>query len=272
MTTERRLEDTNDPMGDLANAAKPGLSGRPAATRQPKKRSKSEAAAVGELLKHLPKGLRPSTAARQRATKPRASARLMARTARGAAREQSRDLELYVLALERRKEQAQHMKDRYTTLDSFKEAAGVERKRCKHLMAEQTKIRKDSILQEGKMGLLVDESGPKRPRKSIFVGASKIQEDMDELETKIVIKARLVNSLTALLARNKAEWAETSKHLPSQAAAKVGAVRSWLVPIQFSRSEFAARVSYPTQVTESRDQQQEIEVGESSGPTSTAQP
>ena len=46
------------------------------------------------------------------------------------------------------------------------------------------------------------------------------QEDMDELETKIVIKARLVESLTTLLEQKRTEWAERSKGMNTRATAQ----------------------------------------------------
>ena len=48
-------------------------------------------------------------------------------------------------------------------------------------------------------------------------------EDIDELETKIVIKARVVENLTLLLAQKRVDLQEAKKSTKSQAEAQVGA-------------------------------------------------
>lgn len=119
---------------------------------------------------------------------------------------------------------------------------------------QQTEFRKASELEQNRLDMITDNKRDRNRTRSQFIGASKIQvrrppsgvattcsrdlclclrlgwvrrvgyipqEDMDELETKIVIKARLVNSLTTLLEQKRTEWAERSKGMATRAAAQV---------------------------------------------------
>lgn len=104
--------------------------------RPPRSRSKSDAAVVSHLLRHLPKGVRPRLEGVPPLTKPKASARLMTPIARGKVIEASRDLEQYVAELERRQQNATHMRDMYDTLEAVQQVTGEERVASKILMQE----------------------------------------------------------------------------------------------------------------------------------------
>lgn len=231
--------------------------------RPPRPRSKSDAAMVSHLLRHLPQSVRPQLEGTRPLTKPHASERLMKPIARGKAIERSRDLEHYVAELERRKRQATHMRDSYSTLEKVQELTGQERVKNRLLLQESTKIRKDSELEQGRLDLLAGDAKPagKRASRSTLIGASKVQEDIDELETKIVIKARVVENLTLLLAQKRVDLQEAKKSTKSQAEAQVGAP-VWALMLWGLDSATCApaeRVSDSTQADEGGHPQPEIQ-------------
>ena len=123
-----------------------GMSSREGSARHrkpPRARSKSDAAVVSHLLRHLPKGMRPRLEGVPPLTKPKAPERLMTPTARGKVIAANRDLEQYVAELERRQQNATHMRDMYDTLEAVQHVTGEERVHSKILLQE---VRRGHVL------------------------------------------------------------------------------------------------------------------------------